>query len=235
MSFVGMRNLHFMNDHEIEPFDELGGITVAGEVGGVFTKPQMKKDVAKFNRFKKEHPFSKLTFAKFLHKLKMKKGGEALPFDDYIEGGMGVGGMDVGGMYRRKGNKPNKNKASFIRNLMKLGYTKKASENEWENEEQNKKVIGSVKAHYRKAKKPVTRKLSAYNVFVKQERLKGKSMAEIGKLWSASKGKAKAKPKLTGEEKRFKQKLIKESNKGRKKVKRTKGEKQLIKKLLAEK
>ena len=61
-----------------------------------------------------------------------------------------VGGSRIGGIYRRKnyGKSIKKNKASFIKNLMKLGYSKKVAEYTWKLEEKDPKLIGTVKSHY---------------------------------------------------------------------------------------
>ena len=111
---------------EDEDFDEYvddeGGMPVGGEMGGVFTKSQMKKDVAKFNRHKKLHPYSKISFAKFLHSLTQKKKPKK-------------GGIIVGGKYRPKGLTKAEAKEKFIEMAEKHGYSSASAKTLWANEE----------------------------------------------------------------------------------------------------
>jgi hypothetical protein len=148
------------------PFNEIEG----GEMeGGVFSKPQMKKDVAKWKKYRKLHPKSKMTLARFLKGhgcssvmskqldiktsvKKTKKGGmpvageledndEELYFDD-------EGGIIVGGKYRTKlANTLPKARKAFIKSLMDKDYTERGAKMLFAKEEKNPKLIKTTRKY----------------------------------------------------------------------------------------
>lgn len=85
-------------------------------------------------------------------------------------------GEGYGGEYHRKGNTVAKDKASFIRGIMRLGYSEKSAEKGWENEQKKDRKIGTI-AHYYAASK--SRKPRGLKSLKKSEIMKALEKAGI--------------------------------------------------------